>query len=87
MKRALLVLTLACAAFGCSEDTTPGSGDGDGDGSSVDPPPGENTFAAFLIDLIKNQTASTAEPVPFAEFATLPDPDRDNHAAFSSLFQ
>ncbi|MBA3542380.1 MAG: hypothetical protein H0T79_22380, partial [Deltaproteobacteria bacterium] len=71
MTRLGMVVALALAAVAC--------GHGEGERSSKDDAPngGGQTFAAFLLDLIENQTANDTDPVAFAEFATLPDPDRD----------
>jgi hypothetical protein len=45
-----------------------------------------NTFTTFVKDQIVNHTAGNTEPVPYATFSTLPDPDQTNPAAYNSLF-
>lgn len=69
------------------------SDDGDGNraiGEGPDDTPGEtpSTFAAFVINLVQNQTVDDRAPVEFEAFATLPDPDAEtnNTEAFSVLF-
>ena len=91
MKRLALVLLLAVAAAACSKshpqmppdagmmpppDAPPPPPDG--------PPPA--TFTSFVLDLVQHQTADTTQPVPYAQFSSLPDNDGSNGSAYSSLF-
>jgi hypothetical protein len=47
----------------------------------------DDNFTAYVIDLINNDGSDQA-PRPYAEFASLPDPDGDsnNTTAYRSLF-
>jgi hypothetical protein len=89
VSRLALALALAVAAVSaCGDD----GGHQDTDGSidspidaPIDTPP-EVTFTSFVIDLVQNQTASNTDPVPYASFSTLNDPDQDNPAAYAILF-
>ncbi|MDQ3367780.1 MAG: hypothetical protein M3680_20340 [Myxococcota bacterium] len=76
---------LALAACGDNIKAGGGTPDATPDG----PGPGDGTFTSFVIDLIQNQTADNTEPVPFATFATLPDPALDDPtpSAYAPLFQ
>lgn len=51
-----------------------------------DVPPPAATLTSYVIDLVVNHTAADTEARPFAEFATLDDPDTANPAAYQSLF-
>ena len=62
---------------------TPGDDDDDDDGGTPGPTPiPGTTFAAFVIDLIENQTADGTEPVA-VDFDTTDD---EAPGAFDSLF-
>jgi hypothetical protein len=50
-----------------------------------DTPPPVTTLTSYVIDLVVNHSSDTS-PRPFAEFATLDDPDQGNPAAYASLF-
>ena len=87
---ALLVMLAACGdGFhkGQQPDAGPGTPDAMAD-AAVDAPPETVTFTSYVKDLILNQTSGTTQPKPYADFATLPDPDGDNNngSAYSSLF-
>ena len=93
--RPLLALALALAAVAaCGEeaDTTIDAAAIDGrtvdagPDAPIDAPPDANTFTTFVLDQIQNQTTATGTPVPYATFATLPDPDTENPAAYAPLF-
>jgi hypothetical protein len=85
--RWLLAAALALAACGDDDGGTPGDDDPDAmEEPPPDGPPGDPTFAEFVIDQITNQTADDTDPVPFDVFATLEDVDLDNPAAFDELF-
>ncbi len=87
--RLTLALALALAAVSaCGDDGGSSGPDGSIDGmpdAPIDAPP-PVTFTSFVIDLVENQPSSTADPVPFAMFSTLDDPDQNNPAAYASLF-
>jgi hypothetical protein len=79
---ALALALASCGGGGGDDDVvTP-----DASEESPDASPPEETFTSFVIDQIVNQTANDTEPVSYASFATLPDPDLDNPAAYDSLF-
>lgn len=89
--RAALAAMLAAALAACGDD----GGTANPDAKVIDAPdpidapidaPPDPTFTAFVIDLVLNQTAGNREPVPYDSFANLPDPDTNNPAAYSSLF-
>ncbi len=93
----LLVLAVLAAACGDNNKATPGDGGSDASDAGVDAPvdaprdappdaPPAATFTSFVIDQIQNQTSSTTNPVPFATFMGLPDPDSENPAAYNVLF-
>jgi len=89
--RLVLALALAVGALsGCGDDGgSPNLDARNPDGMMVDAPidgPGEQTFTAFVIDLVDNQTADTTDAVAFATFSTLNDPDTENSAAYAVLF-
>jgi hypothetical protein len=83
-----IALALLFALAACGDDAPakmPDGGmqpDGMTDGGTM------ATLTSYVKDLIENQTTATAEPRPYSEFATLPDPDGDtnNGSAYSSLF-
>jgi hypothetical protein len=87
----LLIVGLAAPLAACGDDT------GDGDGVQPDAPPDIDgpepdgptsvTFTRFVIDLVQNRTAGNTDPVPFAEFSSLEDPDTENPGAYDALFQ
>jgi hypothetical protein len=88
--RLAAALALALAAAACGDDGgnpgTDGPGpDGDLSDAMPDGPP-MVTLTSFVIELVSNQTAGDTDPRPYAEFATLPDPDADNPDAYGSLF-
>lgn len=83
MRRLGIVVALvvaASASCGTSDDRSGGGTDDPSDN------PQEGSFAAFVIDLVQNQTADDTEPVEAAAFAELPDTDEDNESAYSALF-
>lgn len=89
--RVALALGAALAIAACGDD----SGDmpidapveiDAGIDAPIDAAPDAPTFTDFVIDQIQNHTAGTTDPVPFAEFATLPDPDSANVDAYDVLF-
>ena len=61
---------------------------GDDDPYVPDAAPDDQTFTAFVIDLVNNHTGDEA-PVAYETFSDLPDPDGDNNnvVAFEALFQ
>ncbi|MBA3392140.1 MAG: hypothetical protein H0T89_05820 [Deltaproteobacteria bacterium] len=81
MRRLGIVVALVVAASACStsDDRSGGGPDDPSDN------PQEGSFAAFVIDLVQNQTADDTEPVEAAAFAELPDADEDNESAYSAL--
>ena len=84
MKRLVFVLALA----GCGDNLKANADGPHGEGGPDTPP--NATFTAFVIDQITNHTSNTTQPVPFDQFATLPDPDLNNPdpkvGGYSSLF-
>jgi hypothetical protein len=90
--RVLAALGLALAIAACGDDDG-GGGNTDApnpdgtmtDAMDVDAPPAV-TLTTFVIDLVSSQTAGNTNPRAYADFATLPDPDSTNPAAYSSLF-
>lgn len=78
---AALLASAACGDDGTSTDTdanpTPDA--------NIDAPP-DVTFTSFVLDLIQNQTAANTDPKPYADFESLPDPDKDNPNAYEALF-
>jgi hypothetical protein len=52
----------------------------------IDAPIDEVTFTSYVIDMITNGTSNMTPPRPYAEFATLPDLDLANPAAYQTLF-
>jgi hypothetical protein len=87
--RALFVAAALSFVVACGDNTNPNQPDSsigpDGPEMNVDAPI-PATFTLFVIDLIENQTSDTTEPVPFAIFVPLPDPDLENPDAYDSLF-
>lgn len=91
MKAAGLAVALVLGAAliaGCGDD-----GGQPGTDASIDSPvdadvdaPPPVTFTSFVIDLVEHQTSDTTDPVPYATFSGLDDPDQDNPAAYSILF-
>ena len=83
-----LVLALLCVAAcgGGDKPTLAPDAAIDPVDASVDAPTEQATFTSYVIDLITNQTSATTQPRPYAEFATLPDPDGSNGSAYQSLF-
>ena len=89
MRRLALIAALVFASFGCDDDDRPGDDPNDPDDpDDPDDPMPDATFTAFVIDLVETKTADDTDPVPFADFESLPDPDADNNNedAFTSLF-
>jgi hypothetical protein len=81
----ILAAALALGGAACGDDGGPATPDGGGEPEpDGGPPPG--SFTAFVIDQIANQTADDTDPVPYAAFATLDDPDLDNPGAYDELF-
>jgi len=78
MKRLLVVLAVLAA---CHDDHPQLAPD-----APPDTPPPATTLTSYVIDLVVNHTATDTAPRPFAEFATLDDPDQGNPAAYASLF-
>lgn len=84
-----MVLAVALAAGACGDDDPTNRPDaGEEPDAMPDAAMPPETFTSFVIDQITNQTLSTTEPVPFATFAALPDPDgaMNNTDAYTSLF-
>jgi len=75
-----LFVTAACGDDGGTPVTPDAAVD-----AGIDAPP-TATFTSFVLDLVGNQTSATAEPRPFEDFSTLPDPDQDNPNAYEALF-
>ncbi|MBA3542235.1 MAG: hypothetical protein H0T79_21650 [Deltaproteobacteria bacterium] len=89
-----LGLMLALFAAACGDNGTSKQPDGgpqiDAPGAidaPIDGPITPETLTSFTIDLVLNHTDNT-DPRPFADFATLPDPDgqANNTAAYNALF-
>ena len=86
MKRLLCAAALLAGAASCGDD---GGTPADPDAMEPDDPdaaPPDETFTTFVIDQIANQTADDTNAVPYADFATLDDPDAENPDAYDSLF-
>lgn len=92
--RAALAVAAGLALAACGDDNggtpidAPASIDAGPDApidAPIDAPPAA-TFTSFVIDQIQQQTTATGTPVPYATFATLPDPDTGNPAAYAPLF-
>jgi hypothetical protein len=88
--RAVAIGVLMLAA-GCGDNHVPPAvpdalAQNDG-GVQPDAPPAAN-FTRFVHDIILNHTSDTEDPVPYAVFAVLPDPDLDDneYAAYADLF-
>jgi hypothetical protein len=81
LKRLVIVLAVVLAA--CGNDNPTLAPDAP---IQPDAPVVNVTFTSFVIDLVKNQTADTTQPKPYSDFSTLPDPDSNNAAAYTSLF-
>ena len=82
-----LALAAILAASACGDDggtTTPI------DAQTIDTPdidaPPEVTFTSYVLDMVLHQTAANTDPKPFADFSSLPDPDKDNPNAYEALF-
>jgi hypothetical protein len=85
--RLALALVLVVAACGDGKKTeTPDSGMQPMPDAMADASNPEATFTSYVIELITNQTSNTTPARPYAEFATLPDPDTSNGSAYQSLF-
>ena len=74
----LIAVAIGLAAAACGDDSP----------HLADAGPDDQTFTAFVIDLVNNHTGDEA-PVAYETFSDLPDPDGDNNnvAAFEALFQ
>lgn len=77
---AAVLATMGCGDDGGNNDPTDAAVD-----SAIDAPPAA-TFTSFVLDLVQNQTAANTDPKPFADFSSLPDPDKDNPNAYEALF-
>lgn len=86
MKRVLALLVVVAACGDGKKSDMPDSGMQPTPDAMADAPGGETTFTSYVIDLITNQTNGSTQPRPYAEFATLPDPDTGNSSAYQSLF-
>jgi hypothetical protein len=51
-----------------------------------DAAPPAATLTSFVIGIVQTETSLMTTPHPFADFATLPDPDQGNLLAYASLF-
>lgn len=81
-----LVLLAAACGDGKHKPGMPDSGMEPSVDAMADAPVEQVTFTSYVIDMVTNGTNSTTQARPFAEFATLPDPDLDNATAYQSLF-
>jgi hypothetical protein len=90
MRTWLLILIAAASASACGDNLTRVVVDARDqlDGEIAPDAPPASTFTRFVIDQILNNTSDTAEPVPFATFQVLPDPDLDDtdYSAYQELF-
>jgi hypothetical protein len=89
VKRVVIAIALAAlAACGDNNPTLASDASGMDGGSGSGSGSGQGTLTAYVIDLVTNHTTATELPRPYAEFASLPDPDGDsnNTAAYQSLF-
>lgn len=89
--RAALALAAGLALAACGDDNTSAPIDAPtpidaGPDAPIDAAPDASTFTTFVLDQIQHQTTATGAPVPYATFATLPDPDTENPAAYAPLF-
>jgi hypothetical protein len=87
--RIALALVLVVAACGDGKKKPvdmPDSGMEPAIDAMVDAPGQEVTFTSYVIDMIANGTSGMTQPRPYSEFATLPDVDLMNPAAYSTLF-
>ena len=90
--RVALALGAALALVACGDDSggmpidAPPVEIDAGIDAPIDAAPDAPTFTDFVIDQIQNHTAGNTDPVPFAEFATLPDLDSANPDAYDALF-
>ena len=84
----LLADLLAVPLAGCGDDdgvVTPDATTPTPDaGSGPDAAPPNGSFEAFVIDLVEHRTADDTAPVPFEDFADLPD--TSNEQSFAPLF-
>jgi hypothetical protein len=84
---ALLLLVLTACGDGKPKVDKPDSGGAEPMADAmVDAPMGQLTFTAYVIDMVTTGTSNLAQPRPYAEFATLPDLDLANPAAYQMLF-
>jgi hypothetical protein len=75
----VLLLLVAC------HDNPAATMDG-GPDAAPDAAPPAATLTSFVIGIVEAETNLTSTPHPFADFATLPDPDQGNLTAYASLF-
>jgi hypothetical protein len=83
---ALVLVAGACGDSKKQPDGMPDSGMEPTIDAMIDGAMEEATFTSYVIDMITNGTTNTAQPRPYAEFATLPDLDLANPAAYQTLF-
>jgi hypothetical protein len=75
----VLLLVVAC------HDNHAAAIDG-GPDAALDAAPPVANLTSFVIGIVQTETNPTSMPHPFADFATLPDPDQGNLTAYASLF-
>lgn len=86
MRLGLAILLVVAACGDGKKADMPDSGMQPMPDAMADASSPEATFTSYVIDLITNQTSNTTQARPYAEFATLPDPDTGNPTAYQSLF-
>jgi hypothetical protein len=82
----VLVLVAACGDGKPKLDMPDGSMEPPTPDSMADAAIEQMTFTSYVIDMVTNGTSNTAQPRPYAEFATLPDLDLANPTAYQTLF-
>ena len=90
MLRGALIASLGLAAVACGDDeqltddtddvVTPDAP------MTPDAPIAGDNFTTFVTSMIEDRTAADTDAEPFATFATLPDDDEANDAAYAPLF-